>query len=304
MSLESIQQNYADATGYIVDRSVSPPKVLGQAFLVSKSRAVTCASAVFNYVEAPWALAIDFIHPDVAWGIKSITLHQDFDKVAARKWYLAQTGIPGDYLSLPNDMASLVVDVQLPEMPPDKIGELQRALSLPFSSEGVEASGNIRGAEFLSVLQGIVQSNREGLLTLLDNHNIPIARIAVGNGLIQKVYFRGLLGELAFFELYYRKPAEGFMFQPQSAFNWGNVRDITAPAEALVQEADRRMQELPGMLTYLGGADARYQRRTDSFSAENMSENFQWMADRLWAAIDGYMTLDRMSERVGADTYS
>jgi len=304
MSLEQIQQNYADATGFVIDRTVSPPKILGQAFLVSKSRAVTCASSVFNYVEAPWALGLNFIHPDVTDSIKNITLHQDFDKVAARKWYLAQTGNPGDQLILPNDMASLSLDFNTPNVEPDKLAELNRALSLPFSSEGVESSGNIRGIEFLSVLQNILQTGREGLFTLLDGRNLPIGRIQVASGNIQKVYFRGLLGELAFFELVYRKPAEGFSFQTTVPFNWGNVRDITAPAPALIEEAQRRVSELPGMLNYLGGSEARYQKRVENVEPSQVSENIQWLMERLWATIDGYMTLDKMSERVGADTFT
>ncbi len=304
MSLESLQQNYSDATGFVIDRTVNPPKILGQAFLVSKSRAVTCASSIFNYAEAPWALGLNFIHPDVTDGVKSITLHNDFDKVAARKWYLAQTGNPGDQLILPNDMASLALDFQIADLQADKVAELQRALSLPFSNEGVEASGNIRGIEFLSILTNILQSGREGLLTLMDARNIPVARIQVGPGTIQKVYFRGLLGELAFFELLYKKPAEGYSFQTAVPFNWGNVRDVTAPADALIEEAQRRVSELPQMLTYLGGAEARYQKRVETIDPAAVSENIQWLLERLWASVDGYLTLDKMSERVGADTYT
>lgn len=304
MSLDSLQQNYADATAYVIDRTVSPPKVLGEAFLVSKSRAVTCASITFNYTEAPWALSLHFPHPDATLGIKTVNLHNDFDKVAARKWYLAQTGNPGDYLSASNDMASLSVDSLLQELQPEKVGELNRALAIPFSSDGVEASGQIAGPEFVSILQGILQAQRTGLLTLLDNRNIPIARLAVAPGQIQKVYYRGLLGELAFFELYYRKPAAGFMFQSNSSFNRGNVRDISAPADALIQEAERRIEETPGMLTYLGGGDARYQRRMETLNPSDVSENIQWLAERLWASLDGYTTLDKLSEKVGADTYT
>ena len=304
MSLESLQQNYSDATGFVIDRTVNPPKILGQAFLVSKSRAVTCASCIFNYAEAPWALGLHFIHPDVTDGVKTITLHSDFDKVAARKWYLAQTGNPGDQLILANDMASLGLDFQIADLQADKVAELQRALSLPFSNEGVEASGNIRGIEFLSILTNILQAGKEGLLTLMDARNIPIARIQVGPGTIQKVYFRGLLGELAFFELLYKKSAEGYAFQTAVPFNWGNVRDVTAPADSLIEEAQRRVSELPQMLTYLGGAEARYQKRVETIDPAAVSENIQWLLERLWASVDGYLTLDKMSERVGADTYT
>jgi len=304
MSLESLQQNYSDATGFVFDRTLTPPKYLGQAFLVSKSRAVTCASVVFNYTEAPWALSMNFVHPNITDGVKAVTLHNDFDKVAARKWYLAQTGTPGDQLVLPNDMASIALDFTKMEPQLDKVGELHRALTLPFTAEGVEASGNFKGAEFQSTLLNVLQSQRSGLLTIIDSRNIPIARIQVAPGLIQKCYYRGLLGEIAFFEFIYRKPGEGYYFQPIADFNWGNVRDITAPADALLEEAERRVNELPQMITYLGGNDSRYQQRVDTVDPAAVSENVQWLVERLWASLDGYMTVDKLSERVGADTYS
>jgi hypothetical protein len=304
MSLEQIQQNYADATGYVMDRTTSPPKILGQAFLVSKSRAVTCASVVYNYIEAPWALQVNFVHPDILLGVKSLALHNDFDKRLARTWYLSQTGNPGEQLVLPNDMASLVLDAQLVEMTTDKVGELNRALTIPFSNEGVDASGSIQGGDLVPILSGVLQSQRTGLITLFDPRNTPIARIAIAQGKILKVYYRGLLGELAFFELLYRRPAQGYAFQGQSNFSWGNVRDIIAPSEALIEEAMRRAQELPQLLAYLGGPDARYQKRIETIEASQVSENIQWLIERLWEGLDGFMTIDRLSERVGADTYT
>jgi hypothetical protein len=304
MSLEEVQQNYADATGMIYDRSVNPPKILGQAFLISRTRAVCCATSVYNYSEAPWALSLYFIHPNVTAGIRSMVLHPEFDKKAARTWYLGQNGTPGEQLVLNNDIATLTIDMQLPDMPIDKIGELNRALSLPFSSQGVESSGNIHGEEFMSVLHKIVSNRSQGLLTLFDDRNIPLARIQVTANGIQKVYFKGLLGELALFELVYRMPAQGYAFSSTAEFNWGNVRDITAPTDALVQEAMRRKAEMPSAFSYLGGPDARYAQRIENYDASSASEQIQWFAERLWACIDGYLTLDKMSERAGADTYS
>ncbi len=304
MSLEELQQNYTDATGLVIDRISDPPKVLGEAFLVTKSRAVTCASVVYNYVEAPFALQVHFPHPDILVGVKSIALHNDFDKRAARAWYLAQTGAPGEQLLLPNDIATMVLDGQLPELQSDKVAELNRALTIPFSSENVQASGNITGADFFPMLNGVLQTRRNGLLTLFDARNIPIARIELADGNIQRVYYRGLLGELAFFELVYRKPYKGYSFQEKSNFSWGNLPTIIAPAGALIDEAQRRAQEMPQVLAFLGGPQARYQKRVESSSEATVSENFQWLIDRLWDAIDGYMTVDVMSERVGADSYT
>ncbi len=304
MPNDEIQQSYADATGFVVDRTATPPKVLGQAFLVSKSRAVTCASVVFNYELAPWALEVNFPHPDILLGCKSIALHNDFDKRTARSWYLAQTGVYGEQLCQGNDMASLVLDAQLPEMQPEQVAELNRALTLPFQNEGVEASGSLGGTDVLQVISSILQARRDGLLTLFDARNIPVARVQLTQGKIQRVYYRGIVGELAFFELAYRKPGNGYAFQSQTDFNWGDVREIVAPTDALMDEAVRRINEIPQMFAYLGGSDARYQQRVETIDANNLNEEVRWLGDRLFLEIDGYLTVDKLSERLFVDTYT
>lgn len=307
MSFDSLQQNFAHATGFIYDRTITPRKMLGQCFIVSKSRAVTTSANLYNYSEAPWALEVYFPHPDVTIGIKSIAIHNDFDRREARNYYLQQTGSPLDVPPvLLNDLATIVMDTQLQELLPDKVAELNRALSIPFSNQGVEASGNVRGTELFSVINSVLESRREGLLTLYDKRNIPMARLQLGQGTILKVHYRAMIGEMAFAELVYRKPAEGYSFQPSATFNWGGVRDITVPTDQLIQEAVRRANEVPQIINYLSstGMEARFQRSVDAMNPENVSENIRWFVEILWSALDGYITVDRLPERLGVDTYT
>jgi hypothetical protein len=307
MSFDSLQQNFAHATGFIYDRTISPRKMLGQCFIVSKSRAVSTANNLYNYSEAPWALEIYFPHPDITIGVKSIAIHNDFDRREARNYYLQQTGSPLDVPPvLLNDLATIVMDSQLSELQADKVAELNRALSIPFSNQGVEASGNVRGTELFSVINSVLESRREGLLTLYDKRNIPLARLQLGQGTILKAHYRAMIGEMAFAELVYRKPAEGYSFQPMASFNWGGVRDITVPTEQLIQEAVRRANEVPQIINYLSstGMEARFQRSVGEMNPENVSENIRWFVEILWSALDGYITVDRLPERLGVDTYT
>lgn len=307
MSFENLQQNFANATGFLYDRTCNPPRMIGQAFIVSKSRAVTCAGNVYNYSEAPWAITIHFPHPDLNLGVKAIGIHGDFDKREARNAYLNQTGSPLEPPPIQlNDLATLVMDAQLADMQPEKVAELNRALSIPFSSQGVEASGNVRGTELFSVMNTILESRRQGLLTLFDGRNIPIARVQIAPGHIQKVFFKGLTGEMAFAELVYRKPAEGYAFQPVGNFNWGNIRDVSVPTDQLIMESSRRANEMPQLLVYLASSkeNARFQKTVQSFDPKSASDNIQWLAERLWNSLDGYITVDRLPERVGADLYT
>jgi hypothetical protein len=307
MSFQILEQDMANAIGFIMDRSVNPPKFLAQGFLVSKSRFVTTASKVFHYTECPWALTIYFPHPDITLAVKSIGLHNEFDKPLMRQAYLSQQGTPGELLpTLPNDMALLVVDSTMPELMPEKVAELHRAMSLPFSNKGIESSGNVRGQEYLQVVNGLLEQGRSGLFTLIDEFNVPIARMQLANNTIPMVYY--LRPELppayAFFELAYKQPAYGFAFQPDGEFPWPDQAPIGAPADRLVWEAMRRANEIPGIMNGLGGKDARYQRVVQTFDPNSASEEIRWMAGRLWDALDGYLTIEKLSERCAADTFT
>lgn len=305
--MQQLEYDFSNAIGVVLDTAVDPPKVLGQAFLVSKTRLVTNASSVFHYTEAPWALSVKFPFPDISERIKAVNLHNDFDKVAARALYLAQTGVPVEnkhHVQM-NDMAVLIIDPQPPEVPQDRIAELNRALSLPFSGEGVEASGNLRGTEFVQIINTALEAGREGLLTLFDTRNIPIAHISVARGGILKVYHQQVMSsEMAFCELVYRQPAAGFAFKPGLDINWGDVPDVQTPPDRLVWEAQRRATEIPKLLQQLGGPDARYQQVVQNFDPEAASEEIRWMVGPLWNSLDGYTSLDKLPRRVGVDTYT
>ncbi|MBS2005826.1 MAG: hypothetical protein JST01_02220 [Cyanobacteria bacterium SZAS TMP-1] len=307
MSFQILEQDMANAIGFVMDRTANPPRFLAQGFLVSKSRFVTTAGKIFHYTECPWALTIYFPHPDITLSVKSIGLHNEFEKPVMRQAYLSQTGYPGELLpTLPNDMALLVVDSVMPELMPEKVAELHRAMSLPFSNKGIESSGNVRGQEYLQVLNGLLEQGRSGLFTLIDAYNVPIARILLNNNTIPLVYYRQpeLPPAYAFFELAYRQPAHGFAFQPEGEFPWPENPPIGAPADRLIWEAMRRANEVPGIMNSLGGKDGRYQRVVQQYDPSTASEEIRWMAGRLWDALDGYLTLDRLAERCIADTYT
>lgn len=307
MTFQLLEQDMANAIGFVFDRSVNPPAFLGQGFLVSKSRFVCTAGKVFHYTEAPWALEIHFVHPDIRMGVKSVNLHPDFDKPLARNDYLAQTGKPGETLPiLPNDMSMLIVDYDPPELMPERVGELNRAMSLPFNNKGVEMSGPVKGHEYLQVLNNLLSQGKQGLLTLFDIHNIPIARLLVGQNSIPLVHSNlyKMPPAYTFFELAIRQPAAGFAFEPQGDFPWPDMTPINAPADRLIWEAMRRSNEIEQLYTQLGGRDGRYQRVVQTYDPTSSSEEIRWMVAALWETMDGYITLENLSWRSGADSFT
>ncbi len=305
MAIEKLVQNFADATGIIIDHTLNPPRVLGQAFLVSKTRLVTCAGCISNYADAPWALSVNFPHPGLVLGVKSIALHPDFDRKEARLSYLSQNAVTrAGYPVQVNDLATLVISPEVRQPAPEEVVALHKALSLPFATEGVEVSGALKEGEFIAVVKKLLASNRQGLLTLYDELNIPLAYVQLANAVIERVYFQGIVGEMAFAELVCRQPAVAFAFQPNYSFAWGDLKKIEISADDLISESIRRTQELPAFFSHLGGAKAIYQRVVEDFSAEGFNPNIQWLVNNLWHTIDGYITANHLSERVGADTYT
>lgn len=304
--MQQLEYEFCNAIGFVFDTTVEPRKQLGQAFLVSKSRMVTNASSVFHYTDAPWALSVHFPFPDVKIPIKAVNLHNDFDKVTARAHYLNSQGLPGEVKPMyMNDMAMLIIDTNPPEVPKDRVSELNRAMSLPFSGEGVEASGNLRGAEFMQIIQTALEAGREGLLTLFDSRNIPLAHILLARGGILKVFFQQVMSsEMAFCELVYRQPAYGFAFKPGSSIDWGDVPDVQTAPDRLIYEAMRRANDIPNLFQQLGGKEARYQQVVQNFDPDAASDEIRWMVQPLWNGLDGYVSLDRLARRVGVDTYT
>jgi hypothetical protein len=304
MTFENLQNNFANTTALIFDRTLSPPRVLAQAFIVSKSRAVTCASAIFNYAEAPWALAISFLHPGLTYGVKSISIHPEFDKNAARTKYIAQTGWLGEFLAPQlNDLATIVLDLDITNLEVEKVGQLHKALTLPFSTAGVQASGLLRADELLSLINKVVESKQSVLLTVFDSLNMPIAHIQFDGGEILKVHYGELVNELAFSELLFRRPVHAFALQVQTLGKWGELPDMNVPAQALIAESLRRADELPSILANLGGKEARYQRAAAELDFNRINPQTRVLAEALWHVLDGYTTVDKLAQLIGVDTY-
>jgi hypothetical protein len=300
----SALQALADSTGLIIDRAQYPEKVVGQCWLISKGRVVTLASSVSNYTDAPWALQIKFPHPDLNYGVRTVTLHPDFNKREARDYYLAQARGPVPQPMLDNDIATLALDSDLSPPPPERVGELNRALSVPFALTGQDMSGTMRQGEVPAILQSVLGTGRSGILSMIDSRNVPFARIAVRQTRITRVSFQNLFNELAFSELLLRQPPGSFAFQPIEYAFPADVPEIALPTEQMMAEAQRRFDELPRMMEMLGGFESRFTKATAMVDFSTIPASERWLAERVWEALDGFMTLNFVAERVGSDTYS
>lgn len=298
-------QALADSTALIYDRAISPEKVVGQAWLISKGRVVTTASAVTNYSEAPWALVVKFPHPDVTYGVRTVQLHPDFSRRDARDHYLSQAhGTPSPF-AFDNDIATLALDSDLSPPAPERVAELNRALSVPFQISPRDMSGSMRPGDLPNILQSVITTGRSGLLTMVDVRNIPFARIGVRQARITKVTYESLYNELALCELLFKKPLGNFAFQPIEDYRWpADLHELSTTAEQIVSEGLRRADELSKVIEMLGGMDVRFGKATKFADFSTVPSQERWVAERLWEVLDGMLPLSKVSGRIGADTYS
>jgi hypothetical protein len=165
-------------------------------------------------------------------------------------------------------------------------------------------SGRIGVHDYISLINGIAEGQNTGLLTFYDVRNIPVARIKFEQGLINQIQYQGLSGATAFVELLYRKPAVGFSLSKAGQFQWSNPKDLALPAEKLITEASRRLNEIPGTSHLLGGPDACYTKLMEDYDPDWATGNGRLFTLSVLEAIDGYISLDKLPLKVGADSYT
>lgn len=303
--LDRTAQTLADVTGFVYDRSVTPERLVGQGWIISKSRIVILASTVANYAEAPWALLVRFPFPDLTFGVKNISFHPEFNKRAVRDHYLAQANelIPQP-LILDHDLATITIDAEILDLQPDKVQELNRALSLPLQISAQDLSGVMRAGETGNILQKAIISGRSGVLNFYDERKVPFARLLIRNGQIVKASYQYLQNEFAVCELMWRKPGGNFVLQTQDNLSWAGIPDITMSTDQLANEANRRNQDLPRMLDALGGPNARYVKTKQNIDLNQINPQIRWIVERIWPMLDGTLPLTKFSERLLVDTYT
>ncbi|MBY0546383.1 MAG: TonB C-terminal domain-containing protein [Candidatus Obscuribacterales bacterium] len=301
--LERPVQALADSTGFIIDRTQTPEKIIGQAWLISKSRVVCLASSVTNYNEAPWALMIRFPHPDLTYAVKAISLHPDFNRRAARDFYLSQLNMltpQSGYFD--NDIATVTMETEIQELQPEKVQELNRALSLPLQIAPGSFSNVMRAGDTGNILQAAL-GHGDGVLTMYDERKIPFARIALRQRKVLRAVYAGLTNEFAVCELMWRRPG-GMYAMTNEDVVWPNVPEIAMGTDQLAAEAMRRNAELPRILDQLGGPSACFVRTSPNFDFAKVPPQSRWVIERLWPALDGFLPLSKLSERLRIDSYT
>jgi outer membrane biosynthesis protein TonB len=265
---------------------------------------VVLASTIANYADAPWALLVKFPYPDLTFSVKAISLHPEFNKRAARDHYLGQAKeLLPQQIIMDNDIATITLDTEIPELQPDRVQELTRALSLQLNISPQDLSGVMRAGDTGNILQKALSSGRNGVLNFFDERKVPFCRVLVKGGRIAKAVYQNLQNEYAICELMWRKPGGNFVLSMEN-LNWGPIGDIQMPTDQLANEANRRCNDLPRMLDALGGPNARYVKSRPQIDLNQINPQIRWVVEKIWPALDGGLPLTKLSERLGVDSWT
>lgn len=290
----------------VFDRTTAPWKLLGQGGISDKKRLAVPASIIANYVNAPWAVAVKFPKVNKIFGVKAISLHPDFNSRYARMQYLAQTGTSVDAEKVyPFDLSQLVLDENLDEINSKDLESFKQYVCLSIPEEA--HSGPVDASGIVTTLNMLGGAGSSGLAKILDDRNCPVAQLLIDRSNtcpIKHACFQGLTGHHAVFELAYRGLGKQYSYQLDGQLPLADSAVIEGSLAELIEETRKRLRELPGVIEQLGGSEARYARAADNMDIEKIHPSTRWIAQRVWKVLDGHVTVDKLWQRTGVDTFT
>lgn len=164
--------------------------------------------------------------------------------------------------------------------------------------------GNLREIELFVVIQSITNARKEGIITICDERNYPVARIFCKDGRLVYAQYRNLVNEMAIYQIVNRELDGNFFFWAADKPNWEVTTAIAKPAEMVLIEASRRFDELKTMVPHLGGPETLYEKTIAEPNVEILPGPVKDYCRRLWDLLDGGTPLGQLWQVSNLDDYS
>ncbi len=276
----------ANSVGILVDRVDGT--ALGNAWVIDEAKAATCAHLVFGYTTFWPALKIVFPGVGREFGVDSAIFHPRFDlKMAAM---LAQVALTEPMPNLPlqqYNAAVLRLTPALTNISEDMSFRINKSLSLPLPPRDQGLGGNLGEIDLYVVVQTITNARKEGVLTICDDRNHPVARIFCQNGRLMYAQYANLVNEMAIYQIVSQDLKGNFFFWSTPCPNWEVTKPIARPAEMLLIESHRRVDELKKVLNQIGDTSNCYVRTRPEPNVEVLPGEMKDYARMLWDLFDG-----------------
>jgi hypothetical protein len=276
----------ANSVGILVDRVDGT--ALGNVWVIDDSKVATCAHLVFGYRSFWPALKVVFPGAAREFGVESAMFHPLFDMTMAAK--LAQVALTEPMPNLPLQQHNAAVLRLTPVLEPisdDLTFKVNKSLSLPLPPRDQGLGGNLGEIDLYVVVQTITNARKEGILTICDERNHPVARIFCQNGRLLFAQYANLVNEMAIYQIVSNDLKGNFFFWSAPHPNWEVSVPIARPAEMLLIEAHRRADELKKLIPMVGDPNSCFIRTVQDVNVEVLPPEVKDYARMLWELIDG-----------------
>lgn len=291
MAVSSIgidKKTLANSVGQIIDRTVGEGVVLGNVWVIDKGKVATCAHLVAAYQSYLSALKVFFPSTGFIYGVESAMFHPKFDMKMATM--LAQVALTEPTPTLPlqrYNACVLKLTQELPVLSDDMTWKINKGLSLPMPPREQGLGGNLGEIDLYVVIQTITNAHKEGVLTICDDRNHPVARIFCQGGRLLYAQYENLTNEMAIYQIVSQDLKGNFFFWTASSPNWEVGKPIARPAEMLLIEAHRRFDELKKLVAFVGGPQALHVRTRLEANVDVLPTELQDYCNMIWPLLDG-----------------
>lgn len=296
----------AASVGILVDRTADAAgSRLGNVWVIDDDKVATCAHLVFGYKSFLASLKVEFPELGKEFGVDNIMFHPRFNLKNAGQMAQVALTEPSPMLPLQaHNAAVLKLSVDLQPLSDDLTWKVNRSLSLPLPPRDQGLGGNLGEIDLYVVLQTITNSRKEGVLTICDARNYPVARIFCQGGRLMFAEYANLQNEMAIFQIVNKDLKGNFYFWAASQPNWDASKPIARPADMLLIESHRRFDELKKLVLLVGGPKALYLRGGAQPSLEVLPAEIKDYAAIIWDLLDGGTPVGKLWQLANLDDYA
>jgi hypothetical protein len=296
---------HASSIGLLVDRCVKREEPFGTVWLVDNNRVATCAHLVVLFEEFLPGLKVRFPHIQQEWEIVDMLFHPRFDRKLAHE--LAKRAllepVPSPALQ-DHNLVILKLSRELSSLKQESVTTFNKKIGIAPLPRTKGLSGEVDELGLAIVIQTITNSRKDGSIIITDERNRPIAKLFCKEGKILYAKYGQLSNESAVYQMFAQQLSGHFNFKAQTKPDWP-VKDIIIRAtDSLILDAHRRLDEIPKLLSQLGGTGVAYVRVFESVNLDILPSETKNSADTIWYHLDGGISIDQLWQFVNLDDHS
>lgn len=168
--------------------------------------------------------------------------------------------------------------------------------------KGQELSGSLEYFDPSTLIQTLAQSDRTGLLTIVDGKDETVAELCIEAGEVCSARMAHLTGVEAFYQLFQSVHGKAFTFKVGSFGEMSQGERIPYRTIALLFEANRLQDELNKMKHHIADANKIFLPKVREFSWKD--EPTLLLAKEIWDLINQGKPLSYILEKAPASHYS